>query len=196
MLLLLTLARRGEALIGTSVAEKTLGLIGFDPVAQAIARRASQGFGMRVLVHDAGGTDRVIAMQLGTYVSPSLDHLLAEADIISLHGQPSDGVTINAQRLNQMKPDACLINTISGEVVDEQALLHALWFETIGGAGVCVPQSTSPRLTQLRACESAIVLPYPDEAPAATITSSAMIAHRNSALNNVVQLFEDGQRSG
>ena len=114
MSLVLLLSRlhgdNAEPAIPTTIAGKTLGLVGFDPDCTSVDKARFRGFGMRVLVHDAVGTDRVIAMQLGADISPSLGHLLAEADIVSLHGQPHDGVIIDAHRLNQMKPDAHLIN--------------------------------------------------------------------------------------
>lgn len=197
MLLLLMLARRGEASVDATVAEKTLGIVGIDHGAKAIARRASQGFGMNVLIYDALGRGEAIARDIGATMSPSLDHLLAEADFVSLHGHPTcDGAGIvNAQRLNQMKPGACLINTSSGELVDEQALLHALWFEAIGGAGICVPEATSARLEDLRTCENAIVLPHADNTTSDNIALPAAGAPQFSMAPNVVQLFGGNPRS-
>ncbi|MEM8949966.1 MAG: NAD(P)-dependent oxidoreductase [Pseudomonadota bacterium] len=201
LMLALTLSRHAgndaEPVIPTTIAGKTLGLVGFDPTAQVLIKRASRGFGMRVLVHGASGADRMIAMQLGADISPSLDHLFTEADIVSLHGDPGVGATIvDAHRLNQMKPDACLINTAHGKLVDEQALLHALWFETIGGAGFAVAEATLSHAAGLRDCANAIVL------PALPKSAFAKTNHHPesppdipmAAADNVIRLFANEQQ--
>lgn len=190
MLLMLSLARRREGGAPT-IAGRTLGLVGFDDAAKAVARRAAQGFGMRVLVYGALGEQRALVRQLGAAISPSLSDLLGESDFVSLHGRPGDGAFVNAHRLNQMKPDACLINAAHGELMDEQDLVHALWFETIGGAGIAVPPDTLDRLKDLEACDNAVILPLAGEA-----ARSVGISRRPQAASNVIPMFERRRHLG
>ena len=195
IMLALMLARRvsnqADAAAVTTIADQTLGIVGFDRSAQAVARRAAEGFGMRILVHGQSHADNAKAKDMGATISPSLDQLLAEADIVSLHGQPGADSNnfFDARRLNQMKPDACLINTTHGGLIDEQALIHALWFETIGGAGFWVAPSTLSRLAEFQASDNAIILAHPAGHDSAFGTRSAHAINAAAAeiADNVVQ---------
>ena len=190
MVLMQSLARRRST--PSTLAGQTLGLVGFDETAGAVASRAAQDFGMQVLIYGESHQEQAIARKLGLRVSASLDHLLGRSDVVSLHGQPGDGAAvINAHRLNQMKPDALLINTAHGELMDEQDLLHALWFETIGGAGVAVPEDTLHRLNDLEACDNVVVLSSADRRREADPRPV-----KPAASGNVVPLFPGGQLPG
>ncbi|MEM7042199.1 MAG: NAD(P)-dependent oxidoreductase [Pseudomonadota bacterium] len=189
--LMQSLARR-RGLAPSTLAGQTLGLVGFDETARAVAKRASQNVGMQVLVYGESDEERTIARKLGLRVSPSLSHLLGRSGVVSLHRRPGDGAAIiDALRLNQMKPDAFLINADHGALIDQQDLLHALWFETIGGAGIAVPEDTLDRLSDLEACDNALVVPSADRrreaAPGPT---------KPEAFGNVVPLFPAGQLPG
>src|SRR5687767_3727018 len=114
-----------ETLLGHDIYGATLGLIGLGRVGQAVARRAG-GFGMRVLYHSP---NRKIAEEFegGPEYAP-LDRLLAESDVISLHCPFSDETyhLIDRDALALLKPDAILVNTASGPLVDTRALVEAL----------------------------------------------------------------------
>ena len=114
---------------GPELAGRTLGLVGYGAVGRAVARRACDGFGMRVLYTDP-------------YVdgSVSLEELLAAADVVSLHCSrgPATAGLIGAAALARMKPTAYLVNTAGGDVVDEAALLAALADGGIAGAALDV----------------------------------------------------------
>ncbi len=168
---------------------RTIGLVGFDAVARAVARRACHGFGMRVLIYSDNTINRAELEALGAASIGSLDRLLAEADFVSLHGRPGGAPIINAHRLNQMKPDACLINAVHGALVDEQALIHALWFETIGGAGLAIPSETLDRKKDFEACEHAILLPN-----VVDVAAPAPPANQSIISGNVIPLFEHDPR--
>lgn len=193
MFLALTLARRAAADGASSaLSGRTLGLVGFDDVAKAVAKRAAHGFGMRVLVYGASGQERAVVRQLGAGVAASLSDLLGASDFVSLHDRPGGGAAwINAHRLDQMKPDACLINTADGDLMDEQDLMHALWFETIGGAGISVPAETLDRLKDFQACHNAVVLPR-EASRRRTCETPAPF----QCTGNVVQLFERRHQVG
>lgn len=139
MLLLMMLAQR-NALGGASgggIEGRTLGLLGFGRVGQQVAKRAA-GFGLDILSYDKMVMDPEVYRLRGVRQAESFEQLLAEADFLSLHCPPEYGnrQIVDAARLNRMKPTASLIITAGAALVDEEALAHALWFETIGGAGI------------------------------------------------------------
>ena len=118
---------------------KTLGIIGYGELGQAVARMGEQ-FGMRVLIaqrlHGTAQAGRV-----------PLAEMLEEADVLSLHCPLSEETRglLGAQELARMKPTAILINTARGGIVDEPALLEALRQGSLGGAGIDVLHSEPPR---------------------------------------------------
>ena len=175
--LMLAIARRAAESEGrtawqpASLAGKTLGLIGFGRVGQAVAKRAAWGFGMDVVVYDHAPIDREVLSETGARAVSSLDELLPQADFVSLHCLCGTGSrhVIDARRLDQMKPAAFLIDTSRGGAIEQRSLVHALWFETIAGAGL---DGEADMLPELRACPNALVLPDLDpESPGALSVS-------------------------
>jgi glyoxylate reductase len=142
-------------MLGTEVNGKTLGIVGFGRIGQALARRAI-GFSMRVvyttprpLVFD--GAER-----------RTLDELLAESDFVSLHVPltPATRNLVDKRRLLAMKPGAILVNTARGGVVDEAALAEALSSGHLGGAGVDVFED-EPRVPEaLLKLENVVLTPH------------------------------------
>ena len=123
---------------GTDVWGKTLGIVGFGRIGQAVARRAL-GFSMKVIYNSRKRAAPEIEKQLNAEYR-DMNALLAESDFISLH-VPLNGDTrqlIDAPKFYRMKPTAFLINTSRGPVVDEAALVHALEAKKIAGAGLDV----------------------------------------------------------
>lgn len=112
-----------------------LGLLGLGAIGRLVARRA-QGFGMTVMAYDPFW-DEDYARANGI-VKASPEEICAQADVISLHLPLTEETrgTIGAPELAQMKPDAILINTARGGLIDENALLDALAAGRIYGAGV------------------------------------------------------------
>jgi phosphoglycerate dehydrogenase-like enzyme len=104
---------------------KTLGIVGFGRIGRATARLA-QGLNLRVIAHDAQ-PNQAFAREHGIRLC-TLEELLAEADIVSLHlpCTPATQNLINRHTLARMKPDAVLVNTARGGLVDEQALYEAM----------------------------------------------------------------------
>ncbi len=121
------------------LAGSQLGLIGYGALGQAVAR-LGRAFGMRVAVHSrTPATDPLVD-------NMTLDALLASSDVISLH-LPLEAATrhlIGAAQLARMEPDALLINTARGGLVDEAALAAALEQGIIGGAGFDVLSGEPP----------------------------------------------------
>jgi glyoxylate reductase len=153
---------RPTHLVGTKVSGKTLGIVGFGRIGQEVARRAHHGFGMKIVVYNRSAVPLNVLEQTRALQVETLDELLPNADFVSLHcpGGAANRHLIDARRLNQMKPGAFLINTARGEVVDQQALTQALWFETIGGAGLDVYDGEPKIDANLLGCDNAVLLPH------------------------------------
>ncbi len=125
-------AGRWEKFNGPELQAKTLGLIGFGRIGQAVARRAG-GFDMNVVAYDPYAPESVFEAVAVTR-REDLDELLAEADVVSLHMPGSgSGPLLDADRLNLLKPTALLINAARGELVDEAAVAQALEAKRLGG---------------------------------------------------------------
>lgn len=153
----IALVRRGEwtgwtptALLGVKLAGKTLGIVGMGRIGQAVASRA-HAFGLHIAYHNRRRLPLAAEHVLRARHVPTLDALVAEADILTLHAPASADTRhmIDARRIALMKPGACLINTARGDLVDQDALIAALEDGRLGGAGLDVyPQepAVDPRL--------------------------------------------------
>lgn len=121
------------------IAGATLGIVGYGVLGQAVAAHA-QALGMQVIVAERPTADSVRAGYM------AFDDVLAQADIISLHCplSPETANLFDAQRLQQMKAGAILINTARGGIVDEIALLQALQSGHLAGAGMDVLAQEPP----------------------------------------------------
>jgi lactate dehydrogenase-like 2-hydroxyacid dehydrogenase len=125
-------------LLGTELADKTMGIVGLGRIGAAVARRAL-GFGMDVVYHNRTRANPTVERQTSArYVA--LDELLATSDVVSLHCPFNEDShhLIDAAALGRMKDDALLVNTARGEVVDEAALVEALEDGEIAGAALDV----------------------------------------------------------
>jgi lactate dehydrogenase-like 2-hydroxyacid dehydrogenase len=179
MTLLLTVARRateGERelrerrwtgwrpthLIGTKVSGATLGIIGFGRIGQAMAKRAHLGFGMKILVQNRSVVAADVLARYDAVQVATIEDLLPQCDFVSLHcpGGAANRHLINSARLDLMRPGAFLINTARGEVVDEYALAQALWFGTIGGAGLDVFDREPHVPDALLGADNLVLLPH------------------------------------
>ena len=140
---------------------KVLGLVGFNGSAKILAEKARLGLGMRVVVFAHGPMDSDFCATVGYRQAASLEDLLEEADFVSLHCRETagSGTVIGAEELNRMKPDASVINTQTPDMVDVQALVHALWFETIGGAAFDRHAVPDGLMGAIKHCDSAVVWP-------------------------------------
>lgn len=124
---------------GRETAGKTLGLIGFGGIGQLTAKLA-RGLGMRVLAHDPLIPAGAAVWKAQETEPAALDELLAQSDVVSLHVPLIDSTKnlINATRLGQMKPNAVLVNSARGGIIDEAALVTALKSGRLGGAALDV----------------------------------------------------------
>jgi len=147
---------------GQKLAGRTLGIVGFGRIGREIARRAHLGFGMKIVVHNRSSVPDEDLARFGADQVADIDQLLSQSDFVSLHC-PQDTENrhlIGALQLNKMKPEAYLINTAGSELVDEEALADALWYDTIGGAGLDVIHNQPTSCDRLRGCENVVLLPH------------------------------------
>ena len=172
---------RPTHLLGTSLRGKTLGLVGFGRIAQAMAERARFGFGMDIVYFSRRPGAQEDEQRLGARFVPSLVDLVAQSDVVSLHipGGAETRNIIDAAILAHMAPHAILINTARGDVVDEGALIDALEAGRIGGAGLDV-FAGEPHVSQrLRDAPNTVLLPHLGSATRETREAMGMRALAN-----------------
>jgi len=164
---------------GTDVHGKTLGVVGFGRIGRAMARRA-QGFGMRVLYHDAVRADPAVERELNARAT-DLETLLRESDYVTLHTllTPDTRHLINERTLRLMKRTAVLINASRGPVVDEPALVRALTEGWIAGAGLDVFEDEPNLHPGLLPLANVTLAPHIGSASLETRIAMATLAIRN-----------------
>ncbi len=166
--------------LGFELAGKVLGIVGYGRIGRGVARRA-QPFGLRLLWSDV--FDRLPA-DAPPAEFRSLDALLAEADIVSLHVDlnPTSHHLIGAKQLARMKRSAWLVNTSRGPVVDQPALARALREGAIAGAALDVLEEEPPRADDpLLGLANVLVLPH-----IGTATHETRYAMRELAVRNLL----------
>jgi glycerate dehydrogenase len=124
---------------------KVLGIVGYGTLGQAVAKAARDALGMRVLVARREGT-AAGESAVHSPVRVTLDELLRTADVLSLHCPLTPATTgmIGARELALMKPDAIVINTARGALIDLEALVAALKGGDLGGAAIDVLPKEPP----------------------------------------------------
>ena len=148
-------------MLGRRLAGKRLGIIGMGRIGQAVARRA-QAFGLQIHYHNRKPVNRQITEELQATYWESLDQMLARMDIISVNcpHTPATFHLLNARRINLLKPEAFIVNTARGEVIDEAALAQALRAGKIGGAGLDVFEREPIVNPELVGLPNVILLPH------------------------------------
>ncbi len=165
--------------LGADVHGKTLGIVGFGRIGQAVARRG-RGFDMRILYTQRRRADRAVEAALGAeYVDK--DQLLGRSDFVSLHCPLTPETThyIDAGALARMKPTAFLINTSRGPVVDERALVAALKAKRIAGAGLDVFEKEPAVEADLIGMPNVVLTPHIGSATVDTRLAMASLAVEN-----------------
>jgi glyoxylate reductase len=150
-----------SAMLGHRIGGRRLGIVGMGRIGQAVAHRA-KAFGMEVAYHNRHRLPDSLENMLGASYEPDLDALIAGADVLTLHcpASPETHYVLNAARIATMKPEAFVINTARGDLIDEDALIAALESGHLGGAGLDVyahEPAVDPRLIAL---PNVITLPH------------------------------------
>jgi glyoxylate reductase len=165
-------------MLGSDVFGKTLGIIGMGRIGQAVARRA-EGFNMKVLWFDPMADPSKVPSQ---YQRKDLACLCSEADIISIHA-PLTAETqhlISAEQFALMKPEAVLVNTARGPIVDEQEMIKALREHRIASAGLDVYEREPDIPRELRELPNVVLLPHIGSASIETRTKMGLLAAENA----------------
>jgi D-3-phosphoglycerate dehydrogenase len=125
----------------TDVEGKTLGLVGVGRIGAEVAGKCRRGFGMTAI-----GFDPLVKSADGIEMCPDLEQVFRRADFVSLHVPYSSDThhLVGARLLGAMKPDACIINTSRGAVLDEKELAELLASGAIAGAGLDVLEEEPP----------------------------------------------------
>ncbi len=166
-------------LLGEDVYGATLGIIGMGRIGQAVARRA-RGFNMRILYHSRSRAAEAESALGVIYVS--LDELLTQSDIVSLHVPLNDATQtlIGASQFELMRSHAVLVNTARGAVVDTNALVAALKTGQIGFAVLDVTDPEPlPHTHELYKLPNAIILPHIGSATRSARNQIALLAVEN-----------------
>ncbi len=166
-------------MVGQDVHGKTLGIIGFGRIGQALARRAS-GFDMKVLYYDRHQVPAETEQALKASFVP-MEDLLAQSDYVSIHTDynPDTHHLVGAPELERMKPTAYLINTARGACVDEAALAEALKTGKLAGAGLDVFEREPDIHPGLIALPNVVLTPHIASASLDTRTAMALKAADN-----------------
>lgn len=173
-------------MMSSDVTGANLGLIGFGRIAQAMARKAHHGFGMKILYVKPSPADPAIMADLKAERCDSIETMLPQCDYVSLHcpGGAETRHLINAANLKLMKPSAHLINTARGDVVDSQALIEALQEKRIAGAGLDVYKNEPQINPGFLALDNVTLLPHLGSATIATRTAMG-----EKVLSNLAAFF-------
>jgi glyoxylate reductase len=126
-------------MLGHRITGKRLGIVGMGRIGQAVARRA-RAFGMSIHYHNRRRVAAQIEESLEATYWDSLDQMLARMDFVSINCPHTPGTfhLLSARRLKYLRPDAILINTARGEIVDENALIRMLEAGELVNAGLDV----------------------------------------------------------
>ncbi|WP_289080100.1 D-glycerate dehydrogenase [uncultured Sulfitobacter sp.] len=177
------------ALLGGRVSGRRLGILGMGRIGQAVARRAA-AFGMQVHYHNRRRLRPEIEESLGATYWESLDQMVARMDVMSINcpHTPSTFHLMNARRLKLMKPDAVIVNTSRGEVIDENALTRMLRAGELQGAGLDVYEHGTDINPRLRELTNVVLLPHMGSA-----TLEGRVEMGEKVIINI-KTFEDGHR--
>jgi glyoxylate reductase len=151
-------------MLGHRIWGKRLGIIGMGRIGQAVARRA-RAFGLQIHYHNRRRVAPRIEEELGATYWESLDQMLARMDIISVNcpHTPATYHLLSARRLKLVRPDAYIVNTSRGEVIDENALVRMIGAGEIAGAGLDVFEhepAVNPKLVKLAHAGKVVLLPH------------------------------------
>lgn len=166
-------------LLGTDLANKTLGVVGLGRIGSLVAHHAVKGFGMKVMYYDPKPNADFEKEYNATFAD--LETLLKESDFISIHVPllPATRHLIGEPQLKLMKKTAYLVNTSRGPIVDEQALVVALREGLIRGAALDVYEK-EPELTPgLAELDNVILTPHTASATEETRSKMADLAAQN-----------------
>jgi len=151
-------------MLGRRIRGKRLGIVGMGRIGQAVARRAG-AFGLQIHYHNRRRVPAAIEEELQATYWESLDQMLARMDIISVNcpHTPATYHLLSARRLKLLRPEAYVVNTARGEVIDENALIRMIAAGELAGAGLDVFEhepAVNPKLARLAREGKVTLLPH------------------------------------
>lgn len=179
-------------MLGRRITGKKLGIIGLGRIGQGVAERA-RAFGLSIHYHARRPVAKEIETNLNATYYKNLDDMLSEVDIISINC-PYTAETfhlLSQERLDLIKPEAYIVNTARGEVIDQEALIHNLQQGKIAGAALDVIENATdvdPRLIKLAQEGKVVLVPHMGSA-----TIESRIEMGEKVIINI-QVFADGHR--
>jgi glyoxylate reductase len=179
-------------MLGHRIWGKRLGIIGMGRIGQAVARRA-RAFGLQIHYHNRKRVPAQVEEDLEATYWESLDQMLARMDIISINcpHTPATYHLLSARRLKLIRPDAYVVNTARGEVIDENALTRMIDAGEIAGAGLDVYEhepAVNPKLVKLARNGKVVILPHMGSA-----TIEGRVDMGDKVIINI-RTFMDGHR--
>ena len=157
-------------MLGRRISGKRLGIVGMGRIGQALAQRA-KSFGLQIHYHNRRPVAAQVEEALNATYWESLDQMLARMDIVSVNcpHTPATYHLLSARRLKYLRPDAILVNTARGEIIDETALTRMLETDELAGAGLDVFEhepAVSQKLVRLADAGKVTLLPHMGSATA------------------------------
>ena len=179
-------------MLGHRITGKRLGIVGMGRIGQALARRA-KAFGLSIHYHNRRRVASEVEEALEATYWESLDQMLARMDIVSVNcpHTPATYHLLSARRLKLLRPQAILVNTARGEIIDENALTRMLEANEIAGAGLDVFEhepAVSPKLIKLSKSGRVTLLPHMGSA-----TNEGRVDMGEKVIINI-RAFIDGHR--
>ncbi|HVL71190.1 MAG TPA: D-glycerate dehydrogenase [Beijerinckiaceae bacterium] len=179
-------------MLGHRITGKRLGIVGMGRIGQALARRA-KAFGLAIHYHNRRRVPPKIEDELEATYWESLDQMLARMDIVSVNcpHTPATYHLLSARRLKLMRPDAIVVNTARGEIIDETALARQIESGGLLGAGLDVFEhepAVNPRLLKLAKSGKVVLLPH-----MASATNESRLDMGEKVIVNI-RAFMDGHR--
>jgi glyoxylate reductase len=179
-------------MLGRRITGKRLGIVGMGRIGTALARRG-KAFGLSIHYHNRRRVAAEIEESLEATYWDSLDQMLARMDIVSVNcpHTPATYHLLSARRLKYLRPDAIVVNTARGEIIDENALTRMLEAGEIAGAGLDVFEhepAVSPKLIRLAKLGRVTLLPHMGSA-----TTEGRIDMGEKVIINI-RTFIDGHR--
>lgn len=178
-----------SGLVGRRIAGMRLGILGMGRIGQAVARRAA-AFGMQINYHNRRRLHPGVEGPLQATYWESLDQMLARVDVLSVNcpHTPATFHLLSARRLRLMRPEAVIVNTSRGEVIDEAALARMLTAGDLAGAGLDVFEHEPEPNRHLRGLPNVVMLPHMGSA-----TQEGRFEMGEKVIVNI-KTFADGHR--
>jgi len=186
-----------EEFMGVELQGKTLGVIGLGRIGREVARRASQGFGMKVIAYDPFITEESVkSLGLGVAFT-DLKKLFKEADFITVHTPltPETKHIVDRAAFQLMKPGVRIVNCARGGIIDERALLEAIRSGKVAGAALDVFEKEPPVRNPLLKRPEVVVTPHlgaatreAQENVSVAVVRQVVDALHNRAIRNAVNL--------